>query len=266
MNNAENNINTAESPIQLEHDTKHLLRLIVLLQTAIAVYVLSAVIFNLVRRIAIYFPTSNSLFRILSISLFIHLFTSIIPYFLILVCLWRIISLLKSKVHLVFSISAIILFLLYFYLRVLDLWHFILINTGGGYSESNWPVIALLILPPLGIVSCYVIGIQLNSHFSDFMNQRKIISWLVYSIAIIWLLRIAFAYVLWLQNSHTIEFSLRYLVFYSRRWQIESVFYWRFFRYLTIALLVWQVWLFFLLRRIKVKCRCFLAENKDKQK
>ncbi|MHC4292015.1 MAG: hypothetical protein ACYTEU_06415 [Planctomycetota bacterium] len=261
MNNAVDEVDTVESPIRLRHSTKHLLHSIVLLQIAIAANVLSIIIFNLIRRVAIYFPVSDSLLRMLNISLFIHLFTLIIPYFLILVCLRRIISLLKAEVHIFFSISAIVLFLFYFYLKVLDLWHFILINTGRGYSESDWPVIGLLILPPLGIISCYVIGIRLNLRFSAFMNQRKIIQWLIYSFAVIWLLRIAFAYVLWLQNSQTIEFSLRYLVFYSRRWQIESVFYWRFFRYLPITLLLWQIWLFFLLRCIKIKCRYFLIEK-----
>lgn len=260
MNDTEGN---ALNPfIQLRNDTKDLRRSILFFQIAIGINILSVLIFNLIGHISIYIPKSDLFLKAIELSTFIHLVTSLAPFGLILLGLYRIICLLRYEIHFFYSISAIALFAFGFLLKAEKLWHYILISTGRGFSESGWAVYGLAILPPLGIISCYVIGIRLNFHFSSFMSHKKTIQWLVISFAVFWFLRIALAFVLWLQSSQTIEFSLRYLVHYSYRWQLETKFYWRYIRHLILGFLLWQVWLFFCLRSIKLKCQKYLeAEN-----
>lgn len=245
-----------------EQDTKHLLYSTLLLQIGIAINVISKLVFAGISHLMLYLPIPETCIELLYVISLTPQVLELISYSLILIGVISIIYSFKSEIHLFCSISAIVLFVFLLLLKLDSLISYILISTGRGYMQSDWQAYGLATLPPLGILSCYLIGRRLNLHFSAFINQKRTIQWLAISFAIVWFLRIALAFILWLQNSHTIDFSIRWLVIYRHRWQLESIFYWRDIRYLTIALLIWQIWLFFCLRTIKLKCHHF--SHKDK--
>lgn len=246
----------------ITQDAKHLLYSALLVQIGIAINVISKLVFAGISHLMLYLPRPETCSKLLYVISPTPQVLSLISYTLILIGVLRIIYSFKSEIHLFHSISAIVLFVFLLLLKLDSLISYILISTGRGYMQSDWQVYGLAILPLLGIVSCYMIGRRLNLHFSTFINQKRTIQWLAISFTIVWFLRIALAFILWLQNRQIIEFSIRWLVIYRYRWQLDSIFYWRYIRYLTIALLAWQIWLFFCLRMVKLKCRHFLYKNK----
>jgi len=163
---------------------------------------------------------------------------------LILIGVWRIIHMLKSEVHGLYSVTAVIVLTFFVVLRGLELYHFILITSGGGYAHSLWRPIGLLILPPFGIIACYFVACRASLHFQLPQHRLKLIRWLAISVSVIWLLGIAVSYIQWWDNREKIEFSLTWLVMRNHVWQLESRFLYLFLAVYSVPIILWQLCLF----------------------
>ncbi len=251
---------------QLKNNANYLARSIVLVQIAIAINVVLPLAY-LVLNNHIYNLLGSSL--LLSGSIFIYEVITLIASCLVLIGIGRIIHLLKSQVHIFYSLAAIITFAFFCALEGLDLWHHILITSGGGYTLSELRPMGLLILPPLGIISCCAIALRANLHFRLFQDRSKRIYILSTVIGLIWLLGIILASIQWWQNRQTIEFELRWLVIRNHMWQLQSKFRYFYFALYSIPPVLWQIWLYISLHSARCQLRCFhegFGLSKDQQK
>jgi len=175
---------------------------------------------------------------------------------LILVGVWRIIHMLKSEVYGLYSVIAVIVLTFFVVLRGLDLFHFIVITSGGGYAPSQWRPIGLIILPPFGIIACF--------HFQSPQHRLKLVRWLAISVSVIWLLGIAVSYIQWWDNRENIEFSMTWLVMRNHVWQLESRFRCLFLAVYSVPILLWQICLFVYLQIEKRQLR--LEDERRREK
>jgi hypothetical protein len=261
MKSCQSDISNSEEIVKFDYNVNRLGRALMFLQIAIVINVLLPLIYTLIGRVMSHLLTSESLFKMSDISNPIWHIVNILFYSLMLIGLWRIIQLFRHTIHIFYSISAMLVFSFLLYLRAIDFWHYILIRTGHAYMQSDWPVIALLILPPFGIYACYKIADNINQHSVAILNKRKLIIWMTVVFVFTWLLRMAFSFLLWLQNSDIIDFKLRWLVMYRYRWQWESIFYYRLILICTFGFLLWQVWLFFGIRSFRVGYQEYLLKQ-----
>jgi ankyrin repeat protein len=239
---------------QLKNDAEYFVRSIKLLQIAIAIYVVLPLVYP-VLNILIFKLLGSDL--LLSGLMFACEVIILIASGLVLVGVWRIIHLLKSEIWIFYSLAAIVTFAFFCSLKGLDLWHSILISCGGGYRLSELRQMGLLILPPLGIISCCAIALRANLHFRLFQDGSKRIYILSTVIGLTWLLGIILASAQWWQNRETIEFEWRYLVIFNLIWQQQS----RFGKYYGllhhILPLPWQIWLYISLHSARRRLRGF---------
>jgi hypothetical protein len=230
---------------ELRKHAGHLARSIMLVQIAIATNVVLPLAY-LVLNNRIYSLLGSGL--LLSGSIFIYEAITLIASCLVLVGVARTIYLLKSEIQIFYSLGAIITFAFFCALKGLDLWHSILIHIGGGYTTSELRPMGLLILPPLGIISCCAIALRANLHFRLFQDGSKRIYILSAVIGLIWLLAIILASIQWWQNRQTIEFDLRWLVIRNHMWQLRSRFRYFYGALYGLPPLLWQIWLYISLR------------------
>ena len=237
---------------QHKNDANYLAHSIMLVQIAIAInVVLPLTYIALNNRI---YSLLGSYYLLLS-SLFIYDIFQFFSSCLVLVGIWRIVYVLKSEVQTFYSLAAIITFAFFCALRGLDLWHNILIASGGGYTLSDLRPMGLLILPPLGIISCCAIALCANLHFRLFQDRRKRIYTLSVVIGLIWLLGIILASIQWWQNRQTIEFDFSCLVTRNYMWQLQSRFCYIYCAFYNIPPLLWQIWLYISLHSARNQLR-----------
>lgn len=237
---------------QLNNDANYLADSTWLIQVAIIMNVMLPLIYLALNNRIYNLLGSGSLLLISNLIILpvIHFVSSC----LVLVGICRIVYIVKSKVPIFYLIAAIITFAFFFALKGLYLWHGILLISGGGYSESELQYMGLLILFPLGIISCCAIALRANLQFR-FKDGSKQIYILSIVIGLMWLLSIIFGWLLWWQNRQAIVFHLRWLTSSNTRWQMQSRFgcFYNMFYYLS--LLLWQIWLYISLRSARCKLR-----------
>jgi hypothetical protein len=108
---------------------------------------------------------------------------------------------------------------------------------------SKIEFIALLLFAPLGIFAVTIVASYAKNHFQNLQYQKGRILLIGAIIGVIWLLGITLAYIQWWQNRNEIEFSLRWLVIRSHRWQLQSNYRYLYLAFYHIPLLLWQIWL-----------------------
>ena len=185
------------------------------------------------------------------VAVFVHLTLSLTTACLILIGAWQVIHVLQSKVYRVYSVAAVAVLTFYVVLRGFDLYHFILITRGGGYVASHWRPIGLLVLPPVGIISCYIVASRAVRCFQLPNPQLNLIRLLAASLGVIWLLGIVLSFVQWWDSRDKITFSLAYLVIRNHAWQRQSAFYSLIRLVYTLPVVLWQVCLFVFLWMVK---------------
>ena len=253
------------SNAQLKSDATYLARSIMLVLIAIAINIVLPIVYLLLNNRIYILLGPNSL----HLAIFIYEGIKLIASCLVLVGVGRIVYLLKAEVPIFYSLAAIITFAFFCALKGSDLWHYILITSGRSFGESELRPVGLLILPPLGIVSCCAIALRGNLHFRLFQDKGERIYILSILIGLIWVLGIILSSILWWQNRQTIEFELRWLVIRNYRWQMQSRFYCFYATLYSILPLLWQIWLYISLNSARNRLRLFhegVALPKDEQK
>ena len=123
VDNAENKINNIKSISQS----------LLFLQIGIAIAVLPPLVYRCIGYFIHFLPQSELLFKKIEVpSMCIVQVISLAPLCFVLIGLCRIIYLLKSKINLFYSITAIALFTFYFLGKVIHLWQIIIAKK---YSE-----------------------------------------------------------------------------------------------------------------------------------
>lgn len=227
---------------KLKNDANYLAKSFIYIQIAVASLIIVSVLYAIANNLICRFFES---FPLLTVLIIIHDVLFLLAYGLSVIGIFRIVLLLKSEVHVFYLLSAVAAVFYFFVSEGIDFYHFIVIMSGGGYSLSELGPIAMLIFPPLGMISLCAVALGINKHFPSLTDRKMKIYALTTTIALIWLLNIIIASIQWWQNRDVIEFSLRFLVIRYHRWQIESIYRYIYFFSYGLPVLTWLTWLFF---------------------